>query len=294
MNIKKTAYAVNLTLVLILCLVAIKLIFHTQNIPVPARAQHQENPSIDQTPNTAPQQPNSSDYTSIFNKNLFSSSESENPINPSLQTQKNDAETMTNPPKLDLELQGVISGPPQFARALIKDHAVGTLDNYRTGNSVGGARIVKIEKKSVVLEKNGREYVLKINNTNNDSVITQNQSIQVDQKTTPAFNLSQISMTVKNQLMEDILSNARIEPYLVNQEPQGLQITELANVENAKLLGLKDGDVIRLVNGQLITNKQKAFQVIRKARTQPFLDVELQRDGVTKAISFPPKKSYDK
>ncbi|MCP4707620.1 MAG: hypothetical protein GY869_03260 [Planctomycetes bacterium] len=68
-----------------------------------------------------------------------------------------------------------------------------------------------------------------------------------------------------------------------------MRITKLENVKNAKLLGLKDGDVIRLVNGQLVTNKQKAFQVIRKARTQPFLDVEIQRDSFTKTISFPPK-----
>jgi len=159
---------------------------------------------------------------------------------------------------------------------------------------VSGACIVKIEKNTVVLDRNGREYVLKINNNHASSVVKQNQSIKVDQKISPAPNLSQMSMTVKNQFIADILTNARIEPFLVNQEPQGLKITELAKVKNAKLLGLKDGDVIRLVNGQLMTNKQKAFQVIRKARTQPFLDVELQRDNVTKTISFPPKKSYDK
>jgi len=274
--------------------VGIKLIFHTQNIPVPVIAQHQENPSDDQTSNTAAQQPISSDYTSITSKNLFSGNDRDNEVNPSLQTQKNDTKVMTTPPKLDLELQGTFVGLPQFTSAMIKDNANGTLDSYKTGNFVGGARIVKIEKNAVVLDRNGQEYVLKINNTNSNSIVKQNNSIQVDQNTGPTLNLPKMSVTVKNQLIEDILSNARIEPYLVNQEPQGLKITELANVKNAKLLGLKDGDVIRLVNGQLITNKQKAFQVIRKARTQPFLDVEIQRDSVSKTISFPPKKSYDK
>lgn len=294
MNIKKAAYAINLTLVLVLCLVGIKIIFYTQSIPAPVRAQPQGNPPAEPAPKTATQQPNLSDYTSIINKNLFSDRNTDNSITPSLQAQKNDVNIMTNQTKLDLELQGIIGGPPEFARALIKDNAVGTIDNYRTGNLVGGARIVKIAKSSVVLDKNGREFVLKFDNANTGSSIIAKQPDQVDQNTAPVSKLSQMSMTVKNQLIEDILSNARIEPYVVNQEPQGLQIAELAKVKNAKLLGLKNGDVIRLINGQLITNKQKALQVIRKARNQPFLDVELQRNGVTKTISFPPKKSYNK
>ena len=294
MNIKKAAYAVNLTLVLILCLVAIKLIFPTHNIPAPVRAQHQENPFLaDRTPDTSSQSPNSSDYTSIINKNLFSDGNIEQPLNPSLTQQKNDAEVVINPPKLDLELQGIIAGAPQITGAMIKDRAVDTVGYYRTGSFVGGARIVKIEKYSVVLNKNGREYVLQFHDAGADAVVHQNPAVPVDQKTDPAFNLSQISMTVKNQLMEDILNSARIEPYLVNQQPQGLQINDLAKVENAKLLGLKDGDVVRLINGQLVPNKQKAFQVIRKARTQPFLDVELQRNGVTQTISFPTKRNLN-
>ena len=103
--------------------------------------------------------------------------------------------------------------------------------------------------------------------------------------------MPKISLTIKNQILEDIFNNARIEPFIADNQPQGLRISELEKAEKAKSLPLKNGDVIRLVNGQLLTNKQKAFQVIKKARSQPFLDVELLRDGAVKTLSFPPKSA---
>jgi type II secretory pathway component PulC len=54
-------------------------------------------------------------------------------------------------------------------------------------------------------------------------------------------------------------------------------------------LGLRDGDVIRAINGHRLSSKQKAFQIAMKARSQAALSVELQRDNKIKKFSLPLK-----
>ena len=82
------------------------------------------------------------------------------------------------------------------------------------------------------------------------------------------------------------MNNAAIEPYFVDGRMEGLQITGLENISIAKNLGLKNSDVIRAVNGHRLTNKQRAYQIFKKARSQPAIDIELLRDNKTKKLSF--------
>jgi len=53
-----------------------------------------------------------------------------------------------------------------------------------------------------------------------------------------------------------------------------------------KIFGFKNGDVIQNVNGQALTDKQKAFQVIKKARSQSSLSVQLLRNQHKMDLSF--------
>ena len=86
--------------------------------------------------------------------------------------------------------------------------------------------------------------------------------------------------------VEAVLNNAAIEPYSVDGRVEGLQITGLENINLARDFGLKNKDVIRSVNGHRLTSKQKAFQVFKKAKSQPTMDIELLRDDDTKKLSF--------
>ncbi len=91
---------------------------------------------------------------------------------------------------------------------------------------------------------------------------------------------------VKADYVAEVFRKATIEPYVKNDRIEGLRITGLDKIPMAELFGLQDGDVIRKVNGQQLTSKQKAFQVLMKARTQPKVDIELLRNGKSKGLSF--------
>jgi len=57
-------------------------------------------------------------------------------------------------------------------------------------------------------------------------------------------------------------------------------------MRGAEDLGLKNGDIIRTVNGHRLTSKQKAYQIFKKARSQAAMNIELLRDNETKTLSF--------
>jgi len=97
------------------------------------------------------------------------------------------------------------------------------------------------------------------------------------------FVLKRIGTKVKN--IETVLRKAVIKPYHnINGQIEGLQITGLEKILVAKDLLLKSGDVICLVNGQLLSSKKVASKIFRKARKLPIMEVELLRNG--KAMTY--------
>jgi len=195
--------------------------------------------------------------------------------------------------ELGLALSGTISGNPAVARAVIKDLKTGVLDLYKIDQTVAGARIESIENDAVVLVRDGQRKVLRLNigqsGSNNSSQVASSQTIKETSNVVRAdlpTKKTGADIRTKIGCVEAVLNNAAIEPYFVDGQVEGLQITGLENLSIAKDIGLKNRDVIRAVNGHRLTNKQKAYQVFKKARSQAVIDIELLRDNKTKKLSF--------
>jgi type II secretion system protein C len=191
--------------------------------------------------------------------------------------------------ELGLALSGTVSGSSEVARAIIKDLKTGALDLYKIDQTVAGARIESIEENAVVLVCNGQRTILKLNITSSGS--NDNTQLSPSQTANEMSKVAKADVPAKNAqtkigYVEAVLNNAAIEPYFVDGQVEGLQITGLENLSIAKNLGLKNRDVIRSVNGHQLTNKQKAYQVFKKAKSQPTIDIDLLRDNNTKKLSF--------
>jgi type II secretory pathway component PulC len=191
--------------------------------------------------------------------------------------------------ELGLALSGTVSGSSEVARAIIKDLKTGALDLYKIDQTVAGARIESIEENAVVLVCNGQRTILKLNITSSGS--NDNTQLSPSQTANEMSKVAKADVPAKNAqtkigYVEAVLNNAAIEPYFVDGQVEGLQITGLENLSIAKNLGLKNRDVIRSVNGHRLTSKQKAYLVFKKAKSQPAIDIELLRDNNTKKLSF--------
>jgi len=236
---------------------------------------------------TSPPELSLEDYTEIIERNPFGGSSKWASI-------ANGSKHSVSE-ELGLALFGTISGNPVVARAIIKDLKTGVLDMYITGQKVGDARIESIDTDAVILTHNGERIILRLNITKSGSYSSDNtqtsspQTINKSGDVRADLSTQKIGTDVRTEIecVEAVLSKADIKPYAVDDQIEGLRITGLENISEAKELGLKNGDIIRMVNGHRLTDKQKAFQIFKKARSQASVSMELLRDNKTKTLTFP-------
>lgn len=198
--------------------------------------------------------------------------------------------------ELGIELVGTVAGTPAVSRAIIKNTKTKTLGLYKIGQAVAGATIESIRLNAVDLLHNGKIKTLTLKTAQTHRLASSSRSSKGKTQTTrkasaylPASRVSTKSAVVgrsKVEYIEEILSKAIIEPYIVNGKVEGLKVTGLEKVPAAMLLGLKNGDIVRYVNGQQLTSLQKAFQIFQKAKSQPAISLEFSRNGEMKELTF--------
>jgi len=191
--------------------------------------------------------------------------------------------------ELGLRLVGTIAGGPITSRAVIQDTTTNSTRPYKIGDVVASAIIESIHPDAVVLRHEGRRKVL---SRHTGAAATHASSEQSRAQGTtrtrrdPSGERTVRPPSAKLGYVEDIFRKATVEPHVENGQTQGLKITGLENTPLAGMFGLRNGDVVRTVNGQNLTSKQKAFQVLQKARTQPQIRIQLLRNDQAKELAF--------
>ena len=290
MYIRKVLIVIKLALVLVLCFVIVRTVImpqHPAEIFTPVSVVGTENVSANGTENAV--EASVEDYSAIVERDIFGIADSSPMADKSLP----DIVARSAEEELGLALLGTVCGSMEISRAIIINTKTKMLGMYKTGQNVEDARIRSIEENAVILLHNGQRKKLTLNRTsghnkNNTQVLSSPAISEADKVASPVLPVKQPLTEIPTMItyIEAMLTKAVIEPYAVNGQVEGLKITGLENIPMAKAFGLKDGDIIREVNGHRLTSKQKALQVFKKARSQPTMSLELLRDGETKELSF--------
>ncbi len=232
-----------------------------------------------------------SDYAAIFEKNIFGSSI----VKP--ESEGNMYEAMPSAEELlGLQLTGTVTGNRSVARAIIKDLKTNMSGLYKIGDTVGEATIERIEKNSVILIHDSQRKALHLyakvphsrgaNGGQPDQSSAYKQNVnETETNTTSKPEVKALARLGNN--IKTVLKTATIEPNETGGKVEGLSIKDIGNSAIAAGLGLKDGDIIQAVNDQKLTSVQKAYQVLKKARSQSTITVNLSRDGKPETLSFP-------
>jgi type II secretion system protein C len=293
LDIHKVFLIIKLALVLLLLFIiarAIVIPLHLGKILGPDSAIGIES-RIAQEPSTL-ESTLTKDYILISERNIFGLGDQ----NAKQQTSLRSSSTETTQPidkELGLILLGTISGSPEVSRAVIKNTQNNETGLHKQGDLVATASIEKIEKDSVILLHEGKRKILTLGTTqSNDNSISPSMSQQAFEEKNEKSNSNSDANTIPKEVntkinnIDDILERAVITPYSVKGKVEGLKLTGIENIPMANVFGLKNGDIIQVINGQHVNSKQKVFQIFKKARTQPAMNIELLRDGQTKQLTF--------
>ncbi|MHC4241070.1 MAG: type II secretion system protein N [Planctomycetota bacterium] len=230
----------------------------------------------------------------IVERNIFGSSElspaSENP-----RREKTEAPARTI--RSQLRLLATVAGDDQVACAVIENIKSKVQDIYKAGDIIEGVQIERIERNKVVVLYREQREVLSLNimskvldpvDKKEEPVMAQKQNATESLNVVSAFDREINKRTFITQVpgIEVFLEKMEVAPYIVNGQQEGLSITGLDDLSMAGYFGFENGDVIQTINGQMLTDKQKAFQVLKKARAQSSLHFQLLRNQHKMDLSF--------
>lgn len=228
------------------------------------------------------------DYSAIVQRNLFTDADRAAQQQPDAKRAPA-AEPVASADALGLKLVGAIAGGPAASRAIIQNTKSNKTDSYRIGDTVASATVEAIQREAVVLRYQGRSLVLKQSSgtTAGKEQKTAEAGPKANSQSQPvAVVTPPSSESYQAGYMSEVFRKATIEPYIKNNRTEGLRITGLDQIPLAGMFGFKNGDVVQAVNGQQLTSKQKAFQVLQKAKTQSKVNIRILRDGKSKDLSF--------
>ncbi|MHC4725910.1 MAG: type II secretion system protein N [Planctomycetota bacterium] len=294
MYIRKVLFAFKLALVLVLSFVFLRTVIMPQN-PVemfqPSSAVGTDNliteGAEDMIENSV------EDYSVLVQQNIFGVTDITNVEEKSPEVDEFDDVVTLVGEELNLELIGTVCGNTSVSRAIIKNNKNNQLGMYKTGQNIAGARIKSIKENAVILIHKGQRKMLTlnrigVNDTKNEQMLSLSAISETGKVVNPALPVQQPAEEIPTKIVhiESMLNEAAIEPFLVDGLVEGLRISDLDKIPMAKAFGLKDGDIIRHVNGHRLTSKQQAFQVFKKAKSEAVLSLDLLSDGETRELSF--------
>jgi type II secretion system protein C len=231
----------------------------------------------------APKVHSPSDYSGIVQRNLFTGADGTGPID---RSHSPALDSMASAEELGLKLVGAIAGGPAASRAIIQDIKNNTISPYRIGDVVASATIESIQRDAVILSHQGRQLVLQLHTGTSGGKSTTGKEEKQTAAAAAPVKAAVPRLSTQARYIEEVFRKVKIETCTKDNQTLGLKISGLEKVPLAELFGLKNGDVIQSINGQQLTSKQKAFQVLMKAKTQSKVDIQLLRNGKSKDLSF--------
>lgn len=281
---------INLFLAVLLVAVAGYLFFQIYY----ARPKPEEAVSVPRVekPEAVPPPPGEPYYEVIVSRNLWK----EKFEAPELQLPPTPKPPPVPRPKLKL-LGTSVRKDPSKSSAIIEDLSTRKQAIYQLGDVIGGARIIKIERTRVVLDHLGNQLVFtafpgqipvesyNIPLSRAIRKIGENKWLVSKKGLWKIIGVDIVEVKVNDVILQIMkaLANVGCRPYYPpgrrrRGDSEGYEVTILPRRHLATHLGVKQGDIIRKINGKMITNKEKALEFLQEAQDKEEVVVKVTRE----------------
>lgn len=220
----------------------------------------------------------------IVKRNLFKV-EIEQKEEPFVELEKEEKEPETlEPTKLKLVLWGTVTGQ-DYVYAVIEDKKVRKQALYQIGDLIQGAELKKILRNKVILVFQGKDQFLEVQtNSGNGPGIR-------SEKTTIPVEAAPVKRVLYNDALDDIGSMMRqikFRPHFSEGEPDGLMVYGIRPNSVFRKIGLRNGDIIKEVNGVGIVSENDVPSLLTEIEDQDDLKLTLFRRGKIKELTYTP------
>lgn len=225
-----------------------------------------------------------SHYKSIEDRNLFKTKGGQGAAAPKI-----DLEGMKQT-DLNLKLWGTVSGFKGGAYAVIEETKERKQNLYREGDSLKNAEVKLILREKVVLRVNGKDEILTMEEIKSGG---RRASPSMSRAGSVGGTTRAQRITLRRSQIEDAMANVselmgqvKVQPHFENGQPDGLKMSSIKPRSIFRRMGLRNGDIIRGVDGQRIESVDDALKFYETVRSASSMTVDLKRRGKDKSIEY--------
>ncbi len=229
-------------------------------------------------------------YQSITDRDLFKTKE--NAAKSDNQLDDADLEKLKQT-SMKLKLLGTVTGGTDNAYAVIEDIKKHKQGLYRAGDTIQKAEIKMILRKKVVLSINGKDEILLMGEDKNkkkrSSPFSEKMELfrpgeRSDYNETVSIDREKINESLKN--INQLMSQVKVRPHFKDGKPDGLLLSHVRANSIFKEMGLRNGDIVKGVNGNEIQSVDDALKFYESLKSSSSVEVQLERHGEPLTIGY--------
>ena len=215
------------------------------------------------------------DYSVIYQRNIFGASTAKK-------------ETILKPIEVPLAdkllVKGIIIREKTPSLAVIENRETKAENLYKVGDILLGGEIVLIEEKSVVIKNKENKEITLFFAYNQGATAAKRLVFSPSSGETKVLRMKGIFKKLKTKL--SLLSRIRIKPTLVSGKIDGYEVTNIPSDPFFEAIGIKNGDAVRKVNGNVITSIPRAYEIYRNLKPNSAVEVDIIRDGKPVTLKY--------
>lgn len=185
--------------------------------------------------------------------------------------------------KTKLRLVGTNVSSTGNSFAIIENLEKKTQDVFDLNQDVfGQGKLTKILRESIEITRgNDIETVLleEAQSKGGDSGLSSNED-------GTEFSVAEDELSQALANLPQLLSQARAVPYFKNGESVGMRLFAIRRGSLYEKLGLKNGDIIRSVNDNSLTDASQAVKIFEQLKSERNIAVSLERAGAEKTLRY--------
>ncbi len=227
----------------------------------------------------------------IVKKNLFKVEiEQKDELFIELEKEEREPETL-EPTMLKLVLWGTVTGQ-ENVYAVIEDKKVRKQALYQIGDLIQGAELKKILRNKVILVFQGKDQFLEVQTDFGKGPGLRNLKETIPVEADP------VKRVFDHDASDDIgsiMRQVKFRPHFSEGEPDGLMVYGIRPNSVFRKIGLRNGDIIKNVNGVGIVSENDVSSLFAEIEDQDDLKLTLFRRGKIKELTYSQfPEEYDK
>jgi len=189
---------------------------------------------------------------------------------------------------LSLALWGTVTGQGE-AYAVIEDKKLRQQALYEVGDVIQGAELKEILRHQVIFGYLGKDQVLEMESDNKNVTAERISTDEINGNPMPANESAVIRMPGEEVFFRDnnaLMKQVKMRPHFTEGEPDGLMVYGIRPNSFFKQLGLKNGDILKDINGIAIVSPEDTSSLYSEINEAEEARITLLRRGKIEELNY--------